>query len=370
MAAIIRRRPLRINQSVGGLDAEIRVLSGAMAAVGQIGISLPVQEELTAPQYVELARAADQEGLHTVFVGEIAGIECFAALGMLASATVSIRLASGVVSIYTRSPVLTAMGFATVASLAPGRVAAGLGTGSHVVVRDWHGGQLTRPRTRMREFIAAFREALSGRRVSRVGETLSVSDYQLRIPRQGGDIPVLMGSFNSRMLRLAGAVADGVILSFCPLEELAGRVAEVHAGAIEAGRDPGELEIALYMSAYAGTELDAAIERFRRLVLQYAVQPTHRAGFAQSIPELDRATALWQRGERRQALALVPEEAVLRLCPIGSADDVLGRVEATRAAGVTLPVLAPQSLIPGDALTPMATIRAVAAAQRAPGRAT
>lgn len=335
-----------------------------------IGISLPVQEELSAPQYIELARAADEEGLHTVFVGEIAGLECFAALGMLAGATGRVRLASGVISIYTRSPALTAMGFATVASLAPGRVAAGLGTGSQAVVRDWHGGRLVEPRTRMREFIAAFREAVDGRRVNHTGETLSVTDFRLRIPRDGDDIPVLMGSFNGPMLRLAGAIADGVILAFCPLEELPHRIAEVHAGALEAGRDPEELEIALYMSAYAGSELDAALERFRRLVLQYAVQPTHRAGFVDSIPELERATDMWNRGERRAALKLVPDEAVLRLCPIGSPEHVLARLEAARAAGATLPVLAPQSLSPGDADTPAGTIRAVSAAARAAGPVT
>ena len=333
-----------------------------------IGVSLPVQEELTAPQYIELARAAEEEGAHTVFVGEIAGVECFAALGMLAGATTSIRLASGVISIYTRSPALTAMGFATVASLAPGRVAAGLGTGSHVVVRDWHGGELSRPRTRMREFIAAFRQAVSGHRVNHAGATLTVSDFRLRIPREGDAIPVLMGSFNAPMLRLAGAIADGVILSFCPLDEVPGRVAEVRAGAAEAGRDPDELEIALYMSAYAGDELDAALERFRRLVLQYAVQRTHRAGFAESIPELDRAASLWHSGDRRQAAALIPDEAVLRLCPIGSPANVAARLEATRDLGVTLPVLAPQSLSSGDVQTPLATIRAVAAAGRAAGK--
>jgi probable F420-dependent oxidoreductase len=337
--------------------------------VRPIGVSLPVQEELTAPQYIELARAAEEEGADTVFVGEIAGLECFAALGMLAGATSSIRLASGVVSIYTRSPALTAMGFATVASLAPGRVAAGLGTGSHVVVRDWHGGELIRPRTRMREFIAAFRQALSGHRVNHAGDTLTVSDFRLRIPREGDAIPVLMGSFNASMLRLAGAIADGVILSFCPLDELPGRVADVRAGAIEAGRDPDHLEIALYMSAYAGDEVDAALERFRRLVLQYAVQPTHRAGFAESIPQLERAAALWNSGDRRSAMALIPDEAVLRLCPVGSPADVAARLEATRAAGVTLPVLAPQSLSTGDVQTPLQTIHAVAAAQRAPRKA-
>jgi alkanesulfonate monooxygenase SsuD/methylene tetrahydromethanopterin reductase-like flavin-dependent oxidoreductase (luciferase family) len=221
----------------------------------------------------------------------------------------------------------------------------------------------------MREFVAALRQALSTHRVNYAGDTLTVSDFRLRIPRDDDAIPVLMGSFNAPMLRLAGAIADGVILSFCPLDEVPGRVAEVRAGAIEAGRDPDQLEIALYMSAYAGDEIDLALERFRRLVLQYAVQPTHRAGFAESIPELDRAASLWHSGDRRRAVALIPDEAVLRLCPIGSPAEVAARLEATRDAGVTLPVLAPQSLTPGDAQTPLHTIRAVAAAQRAPGKA-
>lgn len=327
---------------------------------GRIALSLPVQEQLTAADYVGLARLAEAQGLDAVFVGEIAGLEAFAALGMLASATSRIRLATGVVSIYTRSPALTAMGFASAASLAGPRVVAGLGTGSHVVVEQWHGSKLEAGRTRMREFIAAFREALAGRRVNRSGRTLSITDFRLQIP--AADVPVLMGSFNPSMLRLAGMIADGVILAFCPPDELPERVAHVHAGAVAADRDPAALEIAAYVNAYAGPDVDAALERFRRLVLQYAVQPTHRAGFVESIPRLDEAAALWHAGERRRALALVPDDAVLRLCPIGTAEHVRERLEATRAAGVTLPVLFPQSLRPGDAETPAETIRAVTAA--------
>jgi len=329
-----------------------------------IGLSLPVQERLTAADYVELAQVAEREGLDTVFVGEIAGLEAFSALGLLAGATRWIRLATGVISIYTRSVSLTAMGFATVASAAPGRIVAGLGTGSRVVVDDWHGGELVEPRARMTDFVSVLRSALDGQRIDHRGATFSITDFRLQIAAPQPPVPIMLGSFNRRMLKLAGAIADGVILAFCPLDELAGRIAAIHEGAREAGRDPAELEVAGYVSAYAGTEPDAALERFRRLVLQYAVQPTHRAGFAGSIPDLDRAALLWSRGERREALTLVPDAAVLRLCPIGSPDDVLQRLEAMRALGVTLPVLAPQSLRPGDAETPAQTIRAVAVAAR------
>lgn len=327
-----------------------------------IGVSLPVQEQLTLAEHLELAQLAEAAGVHTVFVGEIAGIEAFTALGALAATTSRARIATGVVSIFTRSPALTAMGFATAASVAPGRVVAGVGTGSHVVVDDWHGGSLRRGATRMREFVHVLRAVLAGERVTFAGETLHLTDFRLQLPVPP-PVPVLMGSFNPPMLRLAGAIADGVVLAFCPPDELPSRVTAVHAGAREAGRDPAALEIAAYVNAYAGPDSDAALERFRRLVLQYAVQPTHRAGFEASILELDRATALWRAGERRAALRLVPDEAVLRLCPIGSAADVCDRLEAARAAGVTLPVLFPQSLRPGDVESPARTIEAVAALQ-------
>ena len=104
----------------------------------------------------------------------------------------------------------------------------------------------------------------------------------------------------------------------------------------------------------------------RRLVLEYAVRPTHRSAFAGSLPDLDRATELWQvRETRREALALVPDEAVQRLSPIGSAELVLDRLEEARAAGATLPALFAQSLALEDPSGPAAAYRAVAAAARA-----
>ena len=328
------------------------------------GVSLPVQEELTARDYVRLAQIAEEEGFDTLFAGEIAGIEAFALLGAIAQVTERIRLAPGVVSIYNRSPVLTGMAFATLSSLAPGRIAAGLGTGSHRIVEDWNGRELRAPLTTMREFIAALRAVVAGERVDVHGEEIVVRGYRLQMPSEG-PLPVLVGAFNRAMLRLAGEIADGVVLAWSPMEELPDRIADVRDGARRAGRDPDSLEIAVYLQAYAGPHIAEAIERFRRLVLEYAVRPTHRAAFAGSFPEIERATELWNAGERKQALALVPDAAVLRLAPIGDAETVVARIEEARTAGATLPVVFPQSLRRGDAETPAQTLRAVAAALRA-----
>ena len=324
-----------------------------------MGVSLPVQEELSAAQYLELARLAEAEGFGTLFLGEIAGSEVFAMLGVIASHTSRMRLGAGVVSIYTRTPTLTAMGFATLNSIAPGRIIAGLGTGSRLLVEGWHGRELSAPRQMMIDFITILRAELAGERVTEAGAQLHVEGFRLQIP-QSGRVPVFMGSFNPAMLRLAGAIADGVVLAFCPPAGLAERIAHIHQGARDAGRDPGEIEIAAYVNCYAGDQVELAMERFRRLVLQYAVQPTHRAGFVDVFPGIDRATQLWNAGDRAAALTLVPDETVLALCPVGDAALVVEHIERVRAAGVDLPVVFPQSLRPGDSESPATTIRRVA----------
>ena len=100
-----------------------------------VGLALPTQEGLSAREYVELARLGDEKGFHTVTVGEIAGADAFTILGAIASTTNRIRLGSGIIAIYNRSPVLTAMSFASLESLAPGRSSPGSAPGVTVSSR-------------------------------------------------------------------------------------------------------------------------------------------------------------------------------------------------------------------------------------------
>ena len=329
-----------------------------------VGVAMPVQDELSAPGYVELAVLAEREGYDTCFFGEIAGGEAMVVLGAMAQVTNRIRLAPGIVSIYTRGPVLTGMGFASLASLAPGRIAMGLGTGSHMIVEGWNGGELRASFQTMRELVALLCGITAGERVSADGPEITVAPYRIQIPTHG-PLPVILGPFNPKMTQLAGEIADGVLIAWAPLEEIPDRIALVHEGAARVGRDPREIEISMYVHGYAGPRVEEAVERFRRLILEYAVRPTHRAAFVGSFPEIDRATELWNAGRRRDALALVPDEAVHRLVPISEdAAPTVDRLEAVRALGIDLPVLYPQSVERSDGRSSAGTIAAVAAEYR------
>jgi probable F420-dependent oxidoreductase len=329
-----------------------------------VGVVAPGAEELSAAEYIELGRLVEREGFHTFTIGEIAGYDAFAVLSAIAATTSRMRLGTGVIPIYTRAPVLAAMGYASLAASAPGRVIAGLGTGSHRIVEEWQGRTLDRPIETMRAYITILRAVLAGERVDVSDGPLQVKDFRLQHPLVP-DVPVFIGAFKPRMLRLAGALADGVILSLWPPDQLAPLIAEVRRGAEEAGRDPDSIEVLATVHAYAGAHVDEAVERLRRVVLQYSVRPTHRPAFEATFPEIDRATELWNQGDRRAALALVPDEAVHHAFAIGDAGRTVERIEMARQAGATLPIIEPMALRRGEADAPMETVRAVAAALRA-----
>ena len=334
-----------------------------MAETFPVGVVTPAQEELEARDFVELGRLAESEGFHAFTVGEIAGFDAFAVLAATAATTTRIRLGTAVIPIYTRAPTLAAMGYASLASIAPGRVIAGFGTGSHRIVEDWQGFELRQPLQTMREYVSIVRAALAGERVDRPEGLLRVRDFRLQHPAFP-PVPILIGAFNPSMLRLAGEIADGVVFALWPPDQLPPLIALVREGAERAGRDPDSIEIVGTVHAYSGSRVDEAVERLRRLVLEYSVRPTHRPAFEASFPEIDRATELWNRGERREALALVPDEAVHYGFAIGKPEVVLERLESARRAGVTLPMVQPHALERGKADAVFETVRAVGAALR------
>lgn len=326
----------------------------------RLGVTMPIEDGLSARQMVDLARLAEAVGVDTVLCGEVAGPEVMALLGAFAQATERVRLASGIIATFTRTPTLAAMGFATLSSLAPGRIVAGIGASSPIVVGRWHGLDFDEPFARTREFMEAMRACLAGGKVAYEGRHVAVRDFRLATDPEA-PIPVWLAAINPRMLRLAGAVADGVFLTWCPPSEIAEKVALVHEGAREVGRDPAEIEIVCSFWGYEGPLADQAMERLRRVVLSYATVPTHAPAFARVFPDLDQATAAWHRGDRATALSLVTPEVVSALCAVGE-DGTATAALATRFhdAGVDLPIVLAIGAGGGDHDGPFSTVEMTA----------
>ncbi len=321
-----------------------------------VAITMPVEDGLPIGWLADLVAHAEQSGIDTALVGEVAGPEVFATLGAMAARTERIRLGSGIVAAYTRSPALTAMGFATLASLAPGRIVAGIGASSPIVVGRWHGGDFEQPLATVREFVGLFRAALAGEKLNHDGPRFRSRGFRLDLP--AAEVPVWLGAINPRMLAMAGEIADAVFMTWCPPGEVAPKRAIVDDAAAQSGRNSGDVSTVLSFWAYAGPDPDQAMERMRRQVLAYAMVPTHQPAFVGTFDNLPEVAKAWQNGDRAKALSLVPDEAVLAQCALGP-DMLAERIDSYRAAGVDLPIVLLTGAHVGDDVGPQATVDAL-----------
>ncbi len=321
-----------------------------------VAITMPVEDGLSIDWLTDLVVDAEQAGIDTALVGEVAGPEVFATLGAMAARTERIKLGSGIVAAYTRSPALTAMGFSTLASLAPGRVIAGIGASSPIVVGRWHGGDFEQPLATVREFIGLLQAALAGEKLNHDGPRFRSKGFRLVLPPV--EVPIWLGAINPRMLALAGEIADAVFMTWCPPSEVAPKRAIVDDAAAQSGRNTSDVGTVLSFWAYAGPDPDQALERMRRQVLAYAMVPTHQPAFVGTFDNLPEVAEAWQRGDRAKALSLVPDEAVLSQCTLGP-DMLADRISSYRTAGVDLPIILLTGAHMGDDVGPQATVDAL-----------
>jgi alkanesulfonate monooxygenase SsuD/methylene tetrahydromethanopterin reductase-like flavin-dependent oxidoreductase (luciferase family) len=189
---------------------------------------------------VDLAALADRLGYHSVWVPEGRGRELDSMLGAMAQATVRIGLASGILPLYSRPPALVAMAAATLADLSGGRFVLGIGAGHPAIIEQGYGVSFREPLLAAREFVAIVRTALAGERVSMRGRVFEVDAFQLEA-KPDHPVPIYLAALGPAMLRMAGEVADGVILNWTSPEHIPWAVARVREGAARAGRGTGGL---------------------------------------------------------------------------------------------------------------------------------
>ncbi|MGH2404106.1 MAG: LLM class flavin-dependent oxidoreductase, partial [bacterium] len=197
---------------------------------------------------IEFAALADRLGYHSVWIPEGRGRELFATLGAMGRATDRLGLASGILTVYSRPPALAAMAAATLADLTDGRFVLGLGVGHPDVIEAGYGVPYWRPLTAMREYVKIVRRILDGTKVAFHGKVFRVSDFQLE-SRPAHRVPIYLAALGEGMLRLAGEIADGVVLNWMPPERVRWATQIVRDAAGGAGRDPASVRVVCYVRA-------------------------------------------------------------------------------------------------------------------------
>jgi len=285
-----------------------------------------------------LARLADELGYDTVTCSHIAARDSFTALSGLALVTERVHLATAVAPIYHRSPASMAQTAATVDDLSGGRFRLGLGVGHRVTMGGWHGQEIGRPVPEMREYVELVRALLTGAEPPHGQRWNSTFRFTAFEPRP--DIPILLAGLSPAMLRLAGEIADGVVLWACPADYVRDVVVpEVAKGRAAAGKTLDGFAVMPAIPVAAGPDRAAALAGIRSELHRYFGLPFYRtmfaaAGYADDLRAYDEAVGDQSRQERT-----ISEGLIDALCAIGDASQVRDGIARYRAAGATNPIL-------------------------------
>jgi probable F420-dependent oxidoreductase len=311
----------------------------------RLALSVPL-EAFSLAEHADLAREGERLGYTDAWSAEVDGVDAFSPLAVVGGAT-NLRLGTAIVNVFTRGPATLAVSAAGLAEIAPGRVCLGIGSGSHVIVEAWNGGVFRRPATRVRETAQVLRRALAGERVVFKGETVAVDGFRLSRP-PAAPVPIHVAALRPGMLRVAGEVGDGVILNWLAPEDVPRCVAVVHEAALRAGRDPAAIEVSARLFVNVdppSAESDAVA---RRHIAAYLNVPVYRAfhewlGRGAGLGPMWQA---WERGDRRGAVAAIPDPVVSELILRGTMPEVRARIRRYLDAGLDTVFLALQTSEP------------------------
>lgn len=331
----------------------------------RLGVALTPQRGIAIADYIRVAQLAERQGYESLWLGESNGLEVFTLLGVLLNQTTRLKGAPGIASIFTRTPTLTAMAMASLHTIAPHRTILGLGVSTRIIVEDWHGLAWDAPLERTAEYCQMVRQALRGERLQHPGRYYRSQNFRLGVEAPG-EVPIYLAAVNPKMLRLAGALADGVLLTWVPLPAVPQVVSEIRMGAQEAGRDPQSVDIAMYLRTCVTDDPAAALEWLRRDITGYAVADVYRRVFRRFgfAAEMTAMQAAWQSGDRAAALRHISDAMVQQLGVIGTATDCQAKIQRFVEAGIPLPIILPFTPQASPAPSYLQTIEAFTTAAR------
>ena len=288
---------------------------------------------------IERVRLAEKLGYASAWTTHINGRDALGVCAAYAAATESIGIGTGVVPIYSRTPATMAQEAATVDDLSGGRFILGIGVSHRPIVEGWHGQTIDKPVTEMREYAGIVRSILRG---EPVGETekwktafaLGIGPFP--------DLPIYVAALSPNMLRLAGEIADGVILWLCNPNYIRDVVVPAVAeGRERAGLDLDGFEIVAAVPGACTDDPGEALGAQRHDLIPYFGLPFYRAmlersGFGHDIAAYDAAG-----GEPEKMAAAISDGFLDLLCAVGDREAVQAGLERYREAGATLPCLGP-----------------------------
>lgn len=309
----------------------------------KIGIVAPYWNDITMDELVEYAQLAEELGYDSIWVPEMWGRDAFSLLALLAVNTKKIKLGTGIVSVFSRTPAIIAQTAATLDEISGGRIMLGIGTSGPIVIENWHGIKFEKPIQRTREYVDIIKMALRFDRVNYEGEIFRLKNFKLQFKPLRSDIPILVAAIGPKNTRLVGEVADGWIPFLIPLDGLQDAAEYLAEGALSAGRDSGDIKICPYIASAVSGDEESSKRALKEHIAYYVggmgtyyYRTVSRYGFGEEAALILDA---WKTGDREKACDFVSDRMLDSLSIWGSAEKGHALLNSYFEEGVDTPVL-------------------------------
>ena len=290
----------------------------------------------------ELARLAEAHGFDCAWGGEANNKDPTVMLSAIAAVTTRLKVGSAVYHILGRTPATLALQAVGLDELSSGRFLLGIGS-SNPTIAKWHGQTLDHPLDRVQEYIGIVRAAIAGEKLNVQGKYFTAQNFKMAFKPSGRKIPVYLAAFGPKMSRLAGKVADGVLINMANPSEIRRIAQEVKAGAQKADKEPANMEIICKVRCSIAQSYATAREALSHALTYYALADYYRdllgrMGFA---AEVESMRAAWKSGGFHAARKLVTDEmfSSLPLVAATSAAEVVEQIKPYVEAGATRIIL-------------------------------
>jgi len=304
---------------------------------------------------VEQVVAYEKAGLDLVWVAEAYTFDAPTSMGYLAARTDRVKIGSGILPLYTRTPSVLAMTAAGLDALSDGRCVLGLGASGPQVIEGFHGVVYDRPLGRTREIIDICRQVWRREKVEHQG-----TSYQIPLPPGQGTglgkplklinhpvrsaIPIYVASLGPKNVEMTAELADGWLPLFY-LPEKAKQVwgDDLAAGAAKRSPDLGPLDVVAGGLLSVGEGAERVREFARGTVALYTggMGAKGRNFYNDLIKrygyeaEAEQIQDLYLDGRKDEAAALVPDGLLEAMTLCGSEGYVRERLAAFKESGVT-----------------------------------
>ncbi len=308
----------------------------------KLAISVDWQGNVDRERVLERVRIADEVGVDSAWIPEAWGRDCFTLLTQLAERTQRIRLGTGIVNVYSRTPAALAQHFATLDELSNGRMVAGFGTSGAQVIEHFHGVRFEPSLTRLKEVMEVFNILIRHEPLHYKGKLFTLErGFTLRFSPPRPHIPIHLATLNPKALALTASHADGWLPVMIPIDKLADEVKAMRSRIAAVGRDPAGFEIhapgaAVVATGEASTRAEMAQAGttafyIGRMGVYYARQ-LERFGLGAEVAAVKDA---WSKGSAAAAAA-VPAAMRERLGTVGDIEACRERIAAEAAAGADI----------------------------------